>query len=73
MVSGILCLVHRKKFGVCCGCALYTDGSPTEMPGISVPGSPLFAKNSPPGCFLNAKTLAGSNSYNSNIIKIPEQ
>lgn len=36
-------------------------------------GSPLFAKNSPPGCFLNAKTLAGSNPYSPNIIKIPEQ
>ncbi len=32
--------------------------------GISVPGSPLFAENSPPGCFLNAKTLTGSNPYN---------
>ncbi len=66
-------LVRRKGFGVCCGCALHTDGSPTEMRGISVPGSPLFAENSPPGCFLNTKTLAGSNPYNPNIIKIPEQ
>ena len=57
-------LVRRKGFGVCCGCALHTDGSPTEMRGISVPGSPLFAENSPPGCFLNAKTLTGSNPYN---------
>ena len=60
----VLFLVRRKGFDVCCGYDLHTDGSPTEMRGISVPGSPLFAENSPAGCFLNAKTLTGSNPYN---------
>ncbi len=42
-------------FGVCCGCALHTVGSATEMLRISVPALPLFAKNSPPGCFFTQK------------------
>ena len=54
-------MAERMGFGVCCGCALHTVGSATEMLRISVPALPLFAKNSPPGCFFYAKTLSGSN------------
>ncbi len=44
-------VAERMGFGVCCGCALHTVGSATEMLRISVPALPLFAKNSPLGCF----------------------
>ena len=56
-------VVEHRGFGVCCGCALHTDGSPTEMQSISVPVSPLCAKNGSPNRFLYAQTLAGSNPY----------
>ncbi len=56
-------VVEHRGFGVCCGCALHTDGSPTEMQSISVPVSPLCAKNGSPNHFLYAQTLAGSNPY----------
>ncbi len=53
-------LAGAEGLGVCCGVALHTDGSATEILRISVPASPLFAKNSSPNCFLNAQTLSGS-------------
>ena len=59
----IFVLAQMKGFAVCCGCALHTYNSATEMHGISVPASLLFAENSPPGCFRYAKTLSGSNPY----------
>lgn len=53
-------LVGAEGLGVCCGVALHTYGSSTEILRISVPASPLFAKNSSLNCFLNAQTLSGS-------------
>lgn len=53
-------LAGPEGLGVCCGVALHTDGSATEILRISVPASPLFAKNSSLNCFLNAQTLSGS-------------
>jgi len=53
-------MAGAEGLGVCCGVALHTDGSATEILRISVPASPLFAKNSSPNCFLNAQTLSGS-------------
>lgn len=54
-------MAGAEGLGVCCGVALHTDGSATEILRISVPASPLFAKNSSLNCFLNAGTLSGSN------------
>lgn len=53
-------LAGAEGLGVCCSVALHTYGSATEILRISVPASPLFAKNSSPNCFLNAQTLSGS-------------
>ena len=39
----------------------------------TVTGFTLFAKNSPPDCFLNAKTLSGFESLQPEIIKIAKQ
>lgn len=55
-------LAGAEGLGVCCGVALHTDGSATEILRISVPASPLFAKNSSLNCFLNAQTLSGSSA-----------
>lgn len=55
-------VAERMGFGVCCGCALHTVGSATEMLRISVPALPLFAKNSPPGCFFLRKNPLGFES-----------
>ena len=53
-------MAGAEGLDVCCGVALHTDGSATEILRISVPASPLFTKNSSPNCFLNAQTLSGS-------------
>ena len=53
-------LAGAEGLGVCCVVALHADGSSTEIPRISVPASPLLAKNSSLNCFLNAQTLSGS-------------
>ena len=53
-------MAGAEGLGVCCGFALHTYGSSTEILRISVPASPLFAKNSSLNCFLNAQTLSGS-------------
>lgn len=52
-------LVRVTGLAVCYGFALHTNGSVT-VANATVPTSPLFAKNSPPDCFINAKTFSGS-------------
>ena len=49
---------------------LHTDSSPTEMQSISVPVSPLCAKNGSLNRFLYAQTLTGSTPFDTIILYI---
>ncbi len=48
-------VAERMGFGVCCGCALHTVGSATEMLRISVPALALLLKTARRAVFFTQK------------------
>ena len=52
-----------KDLTVCCGFALHTYRSATEILTNFSTRLALCAKNSSPNCFLNAQTLTGSSPF----------
>lgn len=55
-------VAERMGFGVCCGCALHTVGSATEMLRISVPALPLLLKTARRAVFFLRKNPLGFES-----------